>query len=202
MNNRVRIGLALGGGGLVGLAWLLMRWDRAILNVLYLRPTALLEVVRLMTYGASWMITLPVVTLVMAVYWRPGWVWLALRPMGALAGAQLVAEAMKYFVHRARPTTVAESGDFWGYSLPSDHAMVGLVLWVAVAQVIGEVWPDGKNLVLTAAFLVAALIGWSQIYLGLNWPADVLAGWAFGLLMIAALPGPYPPQAGRIKKKR
>ncbi len=202
MNNRVRIGLALGGGGLAGLAWFLMRWDRAVLNVFYLRPVALLDVVRLLDLGASWMVTIPAVALAMAVYWRPGWVWLALRPMGALGGAQLVAETVKYFVHRPRPLTIAQSGDFWGYSFPSDHAMVGLALWFSLAQVIGEVWPDGKGLVLTIAAIAAALIGWSQVYLGLNWPTDVLAGWAFAVLMIAALPGPFPPQAGRIKRKK
>jgi len=202
MNIRVRIGLALGGGGLAGLAWFLMRWDRAMLGALYLRPVALLDVVRLLDVGGSWMVTIPVVALAMAVFWRPGWVWLALRPMAALAGAQLVAETVKYFMHRPRPLTIAQSGDFWGNSFPSDHAMVGLALWFSLAQVIGEVWPDGKNFVLTIATVAAALIGWSQIYLGLNWPADVLAGWSFALLMIAALPGPYPPQAGRTKRRK
>ena len=202
MNNRVRIGMALAGGGLAGLAWYLMRWDHLILGALYLRPVALLEVVRPLDVAGSWMVTIPTVALVMAIYWRPGWVWLALRPMGALALSQLIAETVKYFVHRPRPLTIAQSGDFWGYSFPADHALVGLALWLAVAQVIGEVWPDGKAFVLTIASVAAALIGWSQVFLGLNWPADVLAGWAFGLLMIAALPGPYPPQAGRIKKRR
>ena len=202
MNNRVRIGMALAGGGLAGLAWYLMRWDHLILGALYLRPVALLEVVRPLDVGGSWMVTIPTVALVMAIYWRPGWVWLALRPMGALALSQLIAETVKYFVHRPHALTIAQSGDFWGYSFPADHALVGLALWLAVAQVIGEVWPDGKAFVLTIASVAAALIGWSQVFLGLNWPADVLAGWAFGLLMIAALPGPYPPQAGRIKKRR
>jgi undecaprenyl-diphosphatase len=202
MNNRVRIGLALGGGGLAGLAWYLMRWDRAVMGALYLRPVALLEIVRLLDLGGSWMVTIPAVALAMAIYWRPGWVWLALRPMGALAAAQLIAETVKYFVHRQRPLTIAQSSDFWGYSFPSDHAMVGLALWFSLAQVIGEVWPDGKAFLLTIASIAGALIGWSQIFLGLNWPADVLAGWAFALLLIAALPGPYPPQAGRVKRRR
>jgi undecaprenyl-diphosphatase len=202
MNNRVRIGLALGGGGLAGLAWFLMRWDRATLGALYLRPLALIDVVRLLDYGGSWMVTIPVVALSFAIYWRPGWVWLALRPAAALAGGQLIAETVKYFVHRPRPLTIAQSGDFWGYSFPSDHAMVGLALWFSLAQVVGELWPDGKNLVLTIAALAGALIGWSQVYLGLNWLADVLAGWSFALLMIAALPGPYPPQAGRVRSKK
>ena len=202
MNNRARIGLALGGGGLAGLSWYLMRWDQVILSFLYVRPVALIEVVRLIDYAGSWMVTIPAVTLVMAIYWRPGWVWLALRPMGAVAIAQVIAETAKHFVHRPRPLTIAQTSDFWGYSFPSDHAMAGLALWFSLAQVIGEVWPDGKAFVLTIACVAGALIGWSQIFLGVNWPADVLAGWAFALLMFAALPGPYPPQAGRVKRRK
>jgi len=59
MNNRARIGLALGGGGLAGLAWYLMRWDRVLLSVFYLRPVALIDVVRLFDLGGSWMVTIP-----------------------------------------------------------------------------------------------------------------------------------------------
>ncbi|GEM_PF-6237051 len=202
MNSRVRIGLALGGGGLAGLAWFLMRYDRAMLGAMYLRPKELVDVVRIVDYLGSWMVTIPLVTLAFAIYWRPGWVWLALRPLGALATSQLIAEAVKSFVHRARPGTIAQSSDFWGYSFPSDHAVVGLAVWFTFFQVVGEIWPDGKAFVLTVGCVIAALVGWTQVYLGLNWTADVLAGWAFAFLLIAAVPGPYPPQAGRVKSQK
>jgi len=109
---------------------------------------------------------------------------------GALAVAQLIAETVKYFAHRQRPDHRAIER-FLGLLLSQRSRLVGLALWLSLAQVIGEVWPDGKAFLLTIASVAAALIGWSQVFLGLNWPADVLAGWAFALLMIAALPGPY-----------
>ena len=79
--------------------------------------------------------------------------------------------------------------------------MCGLALWFTLGQVIGELWPEGRALALTMASIAGLLTGWSQVYLGVNWPTDVLAGWGLALLLVAALPGPYPPQAGRVKKK-
>jgi membrane-associated phospholipid phosphatase len=202
MKNNVRIGLALGGGALAGLAWILLRWDRAVLGVIYIRPPELLSVVAIIDYLGSWMVTIPMVALTLAVCWRPGWVWLALRPMAVLAASEAIAESIKIFVHRARPDVIQRTPDFWGSSFPSEHAMCGLALWFTLAQVTGELWPHGRALALTAASLIGLLAGWSQIYLGVNWPGDVLAGWALALILIAAVPGPFPPQAGRIKAKK
>jgi membrane-associated phospholipid phosphatase len=202
MKTGARIGLALGGGVLCGLAWFLMRWDRAAMAVLYLRPVTLLETAGVLDYLGSWMVTIPVVALALAVFWRPGWAWLALRPMVMLASSELIAEAMKYFLHRPRPDFNQRTSDFWGYSFPSDHALCGLVLWFTVALVVGELWPEMRALAITLASLIALFTGWSQVLLGVNWPADVVAGWGIGLILIAAAPGPSPPQAGRVKAKK
>ena len=201
MKNALRIGLALGGGALAGLAWLLMRYDRAAISALYLRPLGMVDVVRVFNYPGSWMVLIPLVGLSFAVLFRPGWVWLALRPMGALFFSELIAESLKIYLHRPRPDTIAMTNDFWGSSFPSEHAFASLAVWFSVAQMLGELWPEGRAFMFTLAGLIALLCGWSQVCLGVNWPADVVAGWAMGLLLIAAMPGPFPPQAGRVKKK-
>lgn len=201
MRNSLRIGMALGGGVLSALAWYLMRFDLTLLSWFYIRPVGMVEVVRPVDYLGSWMILIPLVGVCLAVFWRPGWVWLALRPMGALAASEAISEGLKIYLHRPRPSSIGMTSDFWGSSFPSEHAFAGLVTWFSVAQVLGELWPEGKAFSLTMASLLGLLAGWSQVYLGVNWSSDVIAGWGFALLLIAATPGPFPPQAGRVKKK-
>src|SRR5229473_30374 len=106
MKNALRIGLALGGGAQAALAWLLMRYDRGVIATLYLRPLGLIEIAKVLNYPGSWMVLIPLVALCLAVFWRPGWVWLALRPMGALFLAEAIAEPLKIYLHRPRPNTI------------------------------------------------------------------------------------------------
>src|SRR5882757_264135 len=107
MNKFVRLGLGLGGAALCGLAFLLMRFDRTILSWIYIRPPSMVDVVRPFNYPGSWMVMIPMVGLALTILWRPGWIWLAVRPMGMYAGATLVSELLKYYLRRARPPSVA-----------------------------------------------------------------------------------------------
>ena len=75
MKNGLRIGLALAGGALAALAWLLMRFDRSVTEWMYLRPLGVVDVARVCNYPGSWMVLIPLVGLSLAVFWRPGWVW-------------------------------------------------------------------------------------------------------------------------------
>ncbi|WP_170233240.1 phosphatase PAP2 family protein [Sporomusa termitida] len=65
-----------------------------------------------------------------------------------------------------------------GYSLPSNHAQTGLVFWLGLAKLAPQryLWPLG--------IVIAGLIGFSRIYLGVHFPSDVLAGWVLGLVLL------------------
>ncbi|MFX8727526.1 phosphatase PAP2 family protein, partial [Acinetobacter baumannii] len=41
--------------------------------------------------------------------------------------------------------------------------------------------------IVATAGLLVILIGWSRVYLGVHWPSDVLAGWAFGAVWALAV---------------
>lgn len=99
-------------------------------------------------------------------------------PVALAAGlAALLSTVLKQLVARPRPgpaahPLVATPGD---PSMPSGHALVAF----AVAGVVGAMHPRLR----IPAFVVAALIAFSRVYLGVHYPLDVLAGATLGLLV-------------------
>lgn len=61
-----------------------------------------------------------------------------------------------------------------GFSLPSGHAQLAVVYWGLLALHFQRRWFG------LAAAVIVLLIGCSQIYLGINYPTDVLLGWLLG----------------------
>lgn len=65
------------------------------------------------------------------------------------------------------------------YAFPSGHAQGTATLWGYLA------WSFGSRLFWAAALLLILLIGFSRMYLGVHFLADVLGGWAIGLALVA-----------------
>jgi membrane-associated phospholipid phosphatase len=65
------------------------------------------------------------------------------------------------------------------FGLPSGHAQNAVVLWGYLAYRLRRWWAT-----LAALFLILA-ISFSRIYLGVHFPADVVAGWIVGALVLA-----------------
>jgi membrane-associated phospholipid phosphatase len=66
----------------------------------------------------------------------------------------------------------------WSFGLPSGHAMNAVTLWGRLAAAIQQRWA------LAAAVALMFLIPLSRIELGVHFPADVIAGWIFGGLLL------------------
>lgn len=66
-----------------------------------------------------------------------------------------------------------------GYGMPSGHSQLAVVIWGAIAAWTRKKWAWAVALVL------ALLIGFSRIYLGVHFPTQVLAGWSVGAILLA-----------------
>ena len=184
----------------LALLWLLMFLggtgdvDVAVLAAFYAgdRP-ALADAARLVTLLGGWYFVTPLaaaVGLVVGVRGRP-WPGLVLF-VGSLVG-RLLVELQKYELGRLRPDEHPHLVNVHNLSFPSGHSANAMMVYVAMALMLGE--GDRRLLWLVAALLLSVLIGLSRMMLGVHWPSDVLAGWSFGLLwaMLLGWLSRHPP---------
>jgi undecaprenyl-diphosphatase len=150
--------------------------------------------------------------------WR-GLVWVALAPLvawragypllratlivaGSVWATELLASLVKEAVDRPRPfTTIPEADPLIGVaspSFPSGHAATSAAGAFALALIAPRLWPWLAALAVGVAF--------SRVYVGVHYPADVLAGIALGLAVTGGIwvavrrlrpisAGPRPPAA-------
>ena len=82
------------------------------------------------------------------------------------------------------------------FGLPSGHAQTSLAIWGRLAAWARRGW------VTVALGLIILLISLSRPYLGVHFPADTLAGWFVGGLLLAAFLGLERPVALRLRRMK
>jgi undecaprenyl-diphosphatase len=109
--------------------------------------------------------------------------------MSGIAGVT-VSETVKMTMGRQRPPGAQEYEQDLDKSFPSGHAMVGIYLYLATGLVLmhlgrslGLRWMEAVG---RALVIVGPLIGLSRLVLGVHWPSDIVAGWAFGSAVLLA----------------
>ncbi len=107
----------------------------------------------------------------------------------ALVAANLVDEALKWGIHRARPLPWFGVAAPSSYSFPSGHAFLSCVFYLLLAAaLIRPGWsPWKKAAVAAAAVCLTLLIGFSRVYLGVHYPTDVLAGYLAATAWLAGV---------------
>jgi undecaprenyl-diphosphatase len=143
------------------------------------------------SYGALWLVLAVALAVLLR---RPElFVW----TLAADAVAELATDAVKAAVPRTRPhldplVTVPHT-----HSFPSGHAATSF----ACATVLGAAVPSVR--VRVALFVLAALVAWSRVYVGVHYPLDVLAGALLGVVLgLAVLRALRPLAAGRRPRLR
>jgi undecaprenyl-diphosphatase len=117
--------------------------------------------------------------------WHRAW-RAAMYAFASLAGASLFALLLNLTLRRIGLASLHVGGNT--LSFPSGHATASVALYGFLAILIGR--EAGMRLrigVALAAVLLVAAIAFARLYLGAQWLADVLAGFAFGLAWIALL---------------
>ena len=109
--------------------------------------------------------------------------------MSGIAGVT-VSETVKMSMGRARPPGAEQFEPDLNKSFPSGHAMEGIYLYLATGLVLihlgraqGRRWMEVVGRILV---VIGPLIGLSRLVLGVHWPSDVIAGWAFGSVVLLA----------------
>jgi membrane-associated phospholipid phosphatase len=103
-----------------------------------------------------------------------GW-WQVGVPCATVVGGAAVRRRLSRVVARERPPAEAWLIEPEGYSLPSKHTTLAVLAVGASVRAAGKRGAPAQ----AATLLAAACIGVSRVYLGVHWPADVVAGWLF-----------------------
>jgi undecaprenyl-diphosphatase len=138
----------------------------------------------------GWAILVLPAAAVLAARRRPG---LALYLVVAGLGAWGLNHALKLTFARARPDLAFAVRPSSGFSFPSGHAMMAVVVAGALVYVVMRLpttWRMRSGTMAVATALAAAIAA-SRVYLGVHWLSDIVAGMAAGLVWLAAITAAY-----------
>lgn len=104
---------------------------------------------------------------------------LASTSLGAVA-----VTVIKALVSRSRPDLIDRLMTETSNSFPSGHAANSTIVYLTLATLLFPVVrePRMRAFLIGVALVLVGAIGVSRVYLGVHWPSDVIAGWAFGSL--------------------
>lgn len=167
-------------------------FDERILGFFYtIRNDSLTAVFRAITFIGN---PSTVIVISIALIILPGRMKTGL-PVALMTTAGWGAQTLiKTLVARPRPDPaywlIELSSNEYYQSFPSGHSNASMILWLALAILIGRVLIS-RNKCTAAVFLrivfavIAVSIGISRLYLGVHYPSDVIAGWLLaGLILI------------------
>lgn len=109
-----------------------------------------------------------------------------------MGGAALLSGILKVLVNRSRPVVAVPVEHVDSASFPSGHALtsfvaVGVVLILLVPH-LSRRW---RVLLVAAAVLLIAAVGFSRLLLGVHYLSDVLGSWLIGTALLLVLVGAF-----------
>jgi undecaprenyl-diphosphatase len=145
-----------------------------------------------LTYAGSFGLLWLVLAVVLSGFsWRRP--WLAARVAVTILLAEMVSALLKAWIDRDRPPLASPDPEplvrlpATG-SFPSGHATVAFACATVLALAVPRL--------AAPLYVLAALVAWSRVYVGVHYPLDVLAGAALGVALGFAVVG-----AGRVLRR-
>jgi undecaprenyl-diphosphatase len=142
-------------------------------------------IVPMLRNGWFWLPLYVLVIALMVQRWkRRAWLVLFFFLLTAGTCDYVSASVIKPWVHRERPCNDPEKATRVelrvscgvGYSLPSAHATNHMGMAVYLLLLFGGMYRNSRYLFL----LWAILVSFAQVYVGVHYPSDILAGWILG----------------------
>ena len=99
---------------------------------------------------------------------------------------------LKELAARPRPDAALALVEETGYAFPSGHTVFATAFYGGLIYLLGHwgAFPDRpvlRRAIQGALALFILGVGVSRVYVGAHWPSDVVGGWLFGGLCLAAL---------------
>lgn len=144
--------------------------------------TLLFEVFTVITwFGSKWGIISISLVAMIGLWWiKRNYSAILLIIIGVLGG-DFVNKWLKHFIGRERPLPTEE-----GFSFPSGHAMVGLILYGFLCYLIYHE-KQTYNWLSYIMILTIILVGISRVILGVHYVSDVIGGFAIGGVILIGL---------------
>ena len=132
-------------------------------------------------------VTLAALAALIGLVWRKvrGAVWIL--PI-AIIGAGVIIQSVKLLVHRPRPSSFTPLLHESGYSFPSGHSLIAMVVYGLLGYFALKLFKNraARLAVRIVTILIIVSIGLSRVYVGVHYPTDVLAGWTAGVPWLLA----------------
>ncbi len=120
-------------------------------------------------------------------YRRKGWYWIGGFLVAFAFADSISASLIKPYVGRLRPCNTPDLQPYVhllvgcgsGLSFPSSHAANHFALAAFMAGTLGKAYPKTRKWM----WAWAALVGYSQVYVGVHFPGDVLVGALLGMVI-------------------
>jgi undecaprenyl-diphosphatase len=153
----------------------------AVRDVAGQHTATLTHLARIITWAGSALVLVPLALICCLALARAGLQREALAVALSLGGAMLLYYLTKQLVSRPRPP-VEHLQRVTGSSFPSGHATQASAFWFALVLALSAAEASRAAICLAAAvaLLLVLAVAFSRVYLGVHYPADVVAGVLLG----------------------